>query len=192
MSDWDSITADALHEEQELIKCHFINPEDFYSDEMIRSFESASLRQKINQQSPLVQKYWLGRLVYELAMRNEQVIDILNQVNNDKSLSHYIEEPYQTCSKYDRAKILSLEPYGFTPYVDKNRLFTEHTSYPAKLHHPTEGFININTIAQFRQLLDIIDGAPKKKYDLNNDSYKKWQKIGLYYTQNYLELTLLH
>ena len=73
MSDWESICSYVTNEENELIKRHFVNPEDLYTEKMIEEYKSTPIREKINQQPPLVQKYWLGRLVYEFAIRNENV-----------------------------------------------------------------------------------------------------------------------
>jgi hypothetical protein len=192
MSDLESIYADAQYEEQELIKRHYINPEPYYTDEMIKEYKSAPLKTQINCQTPLVQKYWLGRLVYELAIRNKEVQKKIKEIN-DRNLSKELDlYSFENCTAHEKAMIIALEPYGFTPKIADDRLFTEHTTYPTRLIHAELGYIIINTISKFNQLIDILDGAPKKKYDLNNDNYKKWKKIGKFYTENYFAISSIH
>jgi len=190
--DHDGIRADALNDDEEILKNHSNNPEYYYSNDYIIEMDALGIREKLNTQSPLLQKYWLGRLAYELAVRNEKVIAIKERIearNLSKTIDRYGMHEY---SDYDRAMILELEPYGFSPKVADNRLSTEHTTYPAKLYKAGLGTININTKSQLYQMIDIIDGAPKKKYGIKNSAYNNSKKIGKFYTDNYLVLIKLY
>lgn len=131
---------------------------------------------KLNEQKPLVQKYWLGRLAYELAIRND----------------HY--KTVQSSSMNELEKIVALDEYGFTAMPELNILETEHTSYPAYLISEEYGKININTIFRMYKLFDILDGAKKSKYQMNDSNFKQWQNIGEQYTSEltYLELIKLY
>ncbi len=140
---------------------------------------------KLNQQPPLTQMYWLGRLAYEFAIRSIEYSDAINNVKNAAS---FITEDIS----YEDRLTLALHPLGFTSQPEDNMLQPEHTSYPAKIYVDGKSIV-INTIFKFEQLFDILDGAPKSKYQLNSENFKTWQNIGHYYSsrRNYLQLLQL-
>jgi hypothetical protein len=75
---------------------------------------------------------------------------------------------------------------------EDNVLETEHTSFPTYLECLSHGKININSIFAIEKLLDIIDGAPKSKYNQSDKNYKQWQQIGkVYINSKYFELISL-
>ena len=147
---------------------------ELYEKNTFTEAKALSKKAKINEQSPLIQKYWLGRLAYELAIRNEDVIRIKEKESNSVKL------------------IIALDEYGFTSMPEDNVLKTEHTSYPTFLIHDEYGKININTIFNFEKLFDILNGAPKSKYAMSNSNYIQWKNIGKEYTTTTIYLDLIH
>ncbi len=86
---------------------------------------------KINEQLPVVQKYWLGRLAYEFAIRNNEIIAIMERCN-ELSNSLDMDSVYTHHTPRERCLALALDKYGFTSQPEDNVLKTEHTSFPAR------------------------------------------------------------
>jgi hypothetical protein len=181
MNDGQSIMLDAQYEEKLILEKNAI-VEDYCFEDAKR----LKLKVKINEQPPLVQKYWLGRLAYELAIRNEHVKEIYeNSKAKSEKKDLYAFEEYSPREKY---LILNLDPYGFTSQPEDNVLKTEHTSFPVKLFLHDEGHIEINTIQKISKLISIIDGASAKKFNLNTSNHQKWLNIGQAYLSSYLQI----
>ncbi|WP_152183447.1 hypothetical protein [Sulfurimonas indica] len=142
---------------------------------------------KINEQPAVVQKYWLGRLAYEFAIRNEDVKQIKKNASTlSKQVDFYDTLGYSEQEKY---LTLKLHPYGFTAQPEHNVLYTSHTSYPARLYHFKYNYIEINTWKKVQKILAIIDGKKTdKQLNMNTDNYKQWKLIGEAYIDNYFEL----
>jgi len=142
---------------------------------------------KINLQPALVQKYWLGRLVYELAVRNENVKTIMEEALQIDNTIDYYDPLYY--SPRERYLALKLHPYGFSAQPERNMLQTSHTSYPTRLEHYKYGYIEINTWKKVEKLLAIVDGnKTAKQLNMNTNNYTTWSKIGKSYINNYFEL----
>lgn len=150
-------------------------------DECINLSETA----RINEQPPQVQKYWLGRLAYELAIRNEVVKAIKDKIESSGLSDTPDMYKHETISAKEKALIVALDDYGFTAMPAKNVLKTEHASYPKWLEAKNYDKLNINTIKSMTKMLDIIDEKHTKRYyDMTNDLYNKIKNVGKIYTQD--------
>lgn len=178
---------DALSDEEAILNANE-NKEHFFTN---MNDECIGKDIKINLQDAVTQKYWLGRLAYELAIRSDDVKAIKARCDKlSNTIDLYKGEEY---SPKERCLILSLDKYGFTSQPENNLLKTEHTSYPLHLQDTDGNKMEINTRRHISKLLGILDGRPKTYYSLNNDSYKKIKKLGLLYSSgnNYLSLIYL-
>ena len=182
MSDWDNIVQDALYEEEQILQANRQIEEVNYDDA-----KRLKRTAKINLQPAIVQKYWLGRLVYELAIRNEEVKKIKREASKlTDTIDHYNSFSYSPREKF---LTLKLHPYGFTAQPEENMLQTSHTSYPTRLEHYKYGYIEINTWKKVEKLLTIVDGnKTAKQLNMNTKNYSTWSKIGKSYINNYFEL----
>jgi len=187
MADMESIYQDALDDERRIIEENEIK-------EFLEFPECLDLdpNAKINEQSPQVQKYWLGRLAYELAIRSEEVINIKAKIEASGLPDTPDMYAHETISKKERALILALHDYGFTSMPAKNVLKTEHTSYPTWPEANCCKKLNINTINNINKLLNVIDGKTRRVLNLNNDIYTNIKNIGQIYTQDKIWLTLIY
>ncbi len=186
MSDKDSIFQDALDDEERILQENEVVEPYFYD----MKDDDISMDTKINLQDALTQKYWLGRLAYELAIRSDEVKVIkekCNQISDKVNL--YDMTNY---SPRSRCLVIQLEPYGFTSQPKLNLLKTEHTSYPLYLEDVDGNKMEINTRRHIEKLLGIIDGRPKTYYQLNSIRYRIIKDLGEHYSSknNYLSLIL--
>lgn len=180
MSDWDSIAQDALDDETRILEANsIIEP---YCFDIAKQLKRNA---KINEQPPIVQKYWLGRFAFELAMRNEEVKAIYKKAHNLSDTIDYSQNIYDEYTPKERYLILQLDNYGFTSKPLDNVLKTEHTSFPARLNHIEYGYIEVNTIGKIQKLLDILDGATAKQSGMNIETHTKWINIGNAYVEFY-------
>lgn len=182
MSYHEGAMQDALDDENRILEENLILGPYSYDDAKRLKKDA-----KINEQPPLVQKYWLGRLAYELAMRNEKVKAIIEKSKNLSQQVDYYSD-HQGYSPQERFLVLSLHEYGFTAQPENNVLKTEHTSYPVRLELYENGYIEINTIFKIEKLLAILDGATAKKVNMNLDTHIKWKNIGLAYVESYVHI----
>ncbi len=145
---------------------------------------------KINEQPPLVQLYWLGRLCYEFAIRNDKVKHIMQECSKLNNKIDFYDDP--EISKREKCLKLKLDKFGFSNQLEDDVLRPEHTSYPARLKHHYYGYIEINTRKKIEQLFLILDGETAKKLNMNTNAYKKWKSIGeAYINGGYIELLSL-
>lgn len=184
MSDLDDYKADAEYEEELILQANY-QVEEFDTELAKRLQRNA----KINEQPPSVQKYWLGRLAYELAIRNSEVKTIIK--NSEKlSPSKDYYSKYQL-SEQEKYRILHLDPYGFSAQPESNVLATQHTTFPPRLIQCKYGYIEINTIKKIEKLLSILDDKTAKELNMNTKNHQTWLRIGQAYVTSYLDLILL-
>ena len=181
MSDWDSIAQDALDDEQRILEENDIQEYNDFDDAKLLKKDA-----KIDKQPIQVQKYWLGKLAYEFAIRNNDVKNILKKCD---VLSNQVDLYEMTnYSPQRRCRTIKLYPHGFSAQPEKDVLKTKLTSYPARLDYKS-GYIEINTIKKITKLFKLIDGATAKECSMNPKTYSRWKDIGnVYINGGYHEL----
>ena len=184
MIDFDSLHADEIEEEKDVLIQNIAKNYNFKEAKLLSKGE------KINEQTPLFQKYWLGRLSFELAERCNEVIEVKNRTINNYDPKYYALGDIGI----NQALTISLHDYGFLAMPEHNVLETEHTTYPKTLTVGNDT-ININTWFKVEHLLDIMDGAARTKMSMNDKTYKKFNRVSdslKKYPSIYLKLISLH